>query len=124
MEIINQIEFTNNFWCVALPILLCIIDVVTGYVNAWKQNELSSKKMRDGLAKKFGEIVLCLLGWLGYLSFGIKLIAIFPTFYIVTMEITSIFENLDNLGVPIPKVISDRVNNIGKELEGKKDDIQ
>ena len=40
------------------------------------------------------------------------------------MEITSIFENLDNLGVPIPKVISDRVNNIGKELEGKKDDIQ
>lgn len=117
---INEIEFTNDFWCVALPILLCIIDVVTGYVNAWKRNELSSKKMRDGLAKKFGEIVLCLLGWLGYLSFGMKLIAVFPTFYIVTMEVTSIFENLDNLGVPIPKVIRERVNNVEKELEGKK----
>jgi len=117
---INEIEFTNDFWCVALPIILCIIDVVTGYVNAWKRNELSSKKMRDGLAKKFGEIVLCLLGWLGYLSFGMKLIAVFPTFYIVTMELTSIFENLDNLGVPIPKAIRERVNNVGKELEGKK----
>lgn len=121
---INEIEFTNDFWCVALPIILCIIDVVTGYVNAWKRNELSSKKMRDGLAKKFGEIVLCLLGWLGYLSFGIKLIAVFPTFYIVTMEVTSIFENLDNLGVPIPKAIRERVNNVGKELEGKNNDVQ
>lgn len=121
---INEIEFTNDFWCVALPIILCIIDVVTGYVNAWKRNELSSKKMRDGLAKKFGEIVLCLLGWLGYLSFGMKLIAVFPTFYIVTMELTSIFENLDNLGVPIPKVIREKVNNVGKELEGKNNDVQ
>lgn len=37
---------------------------------------------------------------------------------IVTMEVTSIFENLDNLGVPIPKVISDRVNNLKDEIEG------
>ena len=117
MEIINQIEFTSDMWCVALPIILCILDVATGYINAWKKNELSSKKMREGLAKKFGEIVLCTLGWLMYLAFGIHLAPIFTALYISIMEVTSIFENLDKLGVPVPDFIRKRVNNVKDEIE-------
>ena len=73
MEIINEIEFTSDIWCVVLPIILCLVDVATGYVNAWKKNKISSKKMREGLGKKFGEITLCFLGWITYLAFSIKI---------------------------------------------------
>lgn len=117
MEIINEFEFTSDFWCVALPIILCLIDVATGYINAWEKDELSSKKMRDGLGKKFGEIVLCILGWLMTLAFGIRLASIFTALYVTLMEITSIFENLDKLGVPIPTFIKNKLNNINDEIE-------
>lgn len=123
MEILNQIEFTSDTWCVALPIILCIIDVATGYINAWSENEISSKIMREGLGKKFGEIVFCVLGWLAYLSFGVKLFPVFTALYISIMEATSISENLEKLGVPLPNFIKKRINNIKDDLEGK-DDVQ
>lgn len=114
---IEEIQFTSDFWCIVLPIILCFIDVITGYVNAWRKNKVSSKKMRNGLSKKFGEMVLCFLGWLFYLSFGIKLMAGFISAYISLMEVTSIFENLANLGVPIPNIIKSKVNNLKEDLD-------
>lgn len=123
MEIINELEFTSDFWCVALPIILIIIDVATGYINAWKNNDIQSVKMREGLGKKFGEVVICVLGWLMTLAFGIKLASILTALYVSLMETTSIIENLDKLNAPMPKYIKEKVNNMKDELEGK-DDIQ
>ena len=110
----EEIEFTNDVWCVALPIILCFLDVVTGYIAAWKNKEVSSQRMRDGLSKKFGEIVLCILGWLAYLGFGLKIAATFLTTYVVVMEITSIVENVGKLDVPIPKFIKERLKALNE----------
>ena len=108
----EEIEFTNDVWCVALPIILCFLDVATGYIAAWKNKEVSSKRMREGLSKKFGEIVLCILGWLAYLSFGLKIAATFLAVYVVLMETTSIVENLGKLNVPIPSFIRERLKSL------------
>ena len=121
----EEIEFTNDVWCVALPIILCFLDVATGYIAAWKNKEVSSQRMRDGLSKKFGEIVLCILGWLAYLGFGLKIAATFLTTYVVVMEITSIVENVGKLDVPIPKFIKERLkalNDIFNKEEWIMDD--
>lgn len=40
----------------------------------------------------------------------------FLSLYIILMEIISIFENLDKLGVPIPKFISKVVNNVEESI--------
>ena len=39
------------------------------------------------------------------------------SFYIIFMEFVSILENVDALGVPIPKFIKDVINNVDDQLQ-------
>lgn len=116
---INDLQFTNEIWLVILPLILCALDVFTGYLNAWIKDEPSSKKLRAGLGKKFGEIVYCILGWLSDLAFGLHPVAVFITLYICLMEITSVLENCDKLGVKMPEFIKKKMNNLDDELNKK-----
>ena len=63
-EILNNIpiEFTNEMWAIITPLILIILDVLTGVVKAWKNDDFQSTKMRAGLGKKFGEIVYVIIG--------------------------------------------------------------
>ena len=70
-EIMQNIHFTNLWWAILAPMLLIIIDVLTGVVIAWKNNDFKSAKMRAGLSKKFGELVYVLVGILTKL--GVKM---------------------------------------------------
>lgn len=72
--------------------------------------------MRAGLGKKIGEIVIIVIGEL--FSYGVGLpeyIINGVILYIVFMEFMSILENLDKLGVPIPKNIKKALNNISED---------
>lgn len=127
MELIEisfqDLHFTSMFWAVCLPIIFCGLDVITGYVNAWIKDEISSKKMREGLGKKVGEITICILGWLTYFALGLYPVAIIFTSYICLMEFTSIAENCDKLGVKMPVALKSKVNNLNVEInEDKKED--
>ena len=56
MENLTKLEFVNYAWVIILPLILMVIDIITGYYNAWKNNDVKSKKMRDGIGKKIAEI--------------------------------------------------------------------
>ena len=116
MEELMNLKFTSIVWVIILPLILCALDVFTGYLNAWIKDEPSSKKLREGLGKKIGEIIYCILGWMLDLAFGLHAVSIFITLYICLMEITSIFENCDKLGVKMPSVIKKKMNNLEKEF--------
>ncbi len=110
-EIINQINFTNMGWCIATPLLLIIIDVLTGMIIAWKNNDFQSAKMRAGLSKKFGELVYVLVGIITKFALGIDMILYFAVGYICLMEISSLAENCDKLGVKMPEKLKEKLNN-------------
>lgn len=38
-----DLQFTNTWWALALPLILIIMDILTGYYNAWKNNEVYIK---------------------------------------------------------------------------------
>lgn len=106
LKLLLDINFANGWWVLLLPTALMAIDFITGVLNAWIKNDLKSFKMRQGLGKKCGEIVALILGEL--LTIGLTLPRYIITgisIYIVFMEMISIFENLQKLGVPIPKFI-------------------
>lgn len=112
MEFVKNLHFSSDAWAVALPIILIGMDVLTGLIYAWSNKCFKSSRMRQGLSKKLGEIVIIVLGEL--FSFGIglpKYIMSGILFYIGFMEFMSIIENLDKLGVPIPKKIKQVINN-------------
>ncbi len=116
-EIINNLQFTQNYWVILLPCILMVIDIITGYYNAWKNNEVSSSKMRDGLGKKLAELVYIVIAMLISIAFGIKAIFYFISLYVIYMELVSIAENCNKLGVTMPKILEDKLNNYKKENE-------
>ncbi len=114
-EIMQNIHFTNLWWAILAPMLLIIIDVLTGVVIAWKNNDFKSAKMRAGLSKKFGELVYVLVGILTKFALGTELILYFTVGYICFMEISSLAENCDKLGVKMPDKLKEKLNNNKEE---------
>lgn len=110
-EMITNLEFSNNFWEIFLPLILMVFDIITGYYNAWKTKKISSSKMRDGLGKKLAELVYIIVGILISHAFNLKAIGYFISLYIVYMELVSIAENCSKLGVRMPKQLKDKLNN-------------
>ena len=114
-EIVQNIHFTSIWWAIFAPMILIIFDVLTGVVIAWKNNDFKSAKMRAGLSKKFGELVYVLVGILTKFALGTELILYFTVGYICLMELSSLAENCDKLGVKMPDKLKEKLNNVDKE---------
>ena len=110
-EVLNNVHFTSIWWAIFAPLLLIVLDVLTGVIIAWKNNDFQSAKMRAGLSKKFGELVYVLVGILTKFALGVDLILYFTVGYICLMEISSLAENCDKLGVKMPDKLKEKLNN-------------
>lgn len=114
LEVFKELHFQSMFWLLMLPSAMMAIDVITGLMGAWIRKDFQSTKMRSGLAKKAGELLVILIGILFTYGMGIpQQILSCISLYIILMELMSVIENLDQLGVPVPKVIKDVINNVG-----------
>lgn len=117
-NIVSQFHFRNELWVLFIPLGLMAIDILTGIIKAWAQNDFKSKIMRAGLAKKAEEILILIAGEL--ITFGLMLPSAIMngvSFYIIFMEGMSILENVDQLGIPIPKFVKDVINNTNEQLQ-------
>ena len=115
MEELMNLQFTNIWWALILPLILMVLDVITGYYNAWKNEEIDSSKMRDGLGKKCAELCYIVVGFLFKFAFGAGPIMYFIVIYVCYMEIVSLAENCDKLGVNLPEKLRNKLNNKDKE---------
>ena len=70
-NIIKEIHFQNMLWLLLIPVAMMAIDIVTGLINAWATNSFQSARMRTGLAKKCGEIIIILIGMM--FTYGMNL---------------------------------------------------
>ena len=117
-EAIQQLRFANDFWVVLMPSILMTIDVITGFVNAWARSNIKSAVMRQGLARKFGELVVIGIAQLFFYGAGMpKYAVMLISTYIILMELISICENLDKLGVPIPKFIKEALTKAEEKID-------
>ncbi len=114
-ELIQNIHFTNEWWAILAPLILIVLDVITGVIIAWRDNNFKSSIMRAGLSKKFGELVYVLIGILTKYALGTDLILYFTVGYICLMEVSSLAENCDKLGVKMPDKLKEKLNNTDKE---------
>ena len=111
MEELLNLHFTSQWWALGVPLILMILDIMTGYYNAWKNNAISSTRMRDGLGKKCAELCYIVLGFVFKFAFGTEAIMYFMVIYVCYMEIVSLFENCAKLGLPVPDKIKEKLNN-------------
>ena len=121
-QFVSQFTFRNELWVLFIPLGLMAIDILTGIVKAWAQNDFKSAVMRAGLAKKAEEILILIAGEL--ISFGLMLpgaVMNGVSFYIIFMEGMSILENVDELGIPVPGFIKKVINNVDEQLKNGTD---
>lgn len=111
MQELMNLQFTHMIWTILVPLILMVLDIITGYYNAWEKNEISSSKMRDGLGKKCAELCYIALGFLFKFAFGVDAIMFFMVIYVCYMELVSLLENCDKLGVKMPNKLKEKLNN-------------
>lgn len=124
-NLILGFEFTQDLWVVLVPLILMAVDIATGFINAWAKHDIKSSIMRQGLARKFGELVIIGIAQLFLYAVGLpRGIASAVSIYIGIMEMISICENLDKLGVPIPKFVKKALRSAEEKIihEEKKEE--
>lgn len=99
MEIVNKLEFSNIAWQIITPLLFNLVDIITGYIQAVINNEVSSQKMREGLLHKSAILLCLILGFVVEFTFNLSIVSKVIAIYIIFMEIVSIYENLKKMGI-------------------------
>lgn len=95
---------------VLLWVVLALIpaDFATGICRAYKnQGRVNSSKLRDGGFKKCGILMVILLGYVLSVTFNDRSFVIYHSIqaYYIYTELVSILENLEDLGVKLPKIL-------------------
>lgn len=124
METLSQIHFTAPYWELLLPCIGAGADIVTGWLQATINGTWDSTKMRRGLYRKIGEIMVVVLAWVVGVAIVLPVdIAQMAAIYILIMEGISILENLDQAGINIPilkkilKKAQDSIDPADKDTE-------
>lgn len=92
-------------WAVAVGI---VFDFVTGIAKGYRADgRVSSSKLRNGMFKKSGIILVVIMSYGLSLLFNDTMHVIFngvQAYYIYT-ELISVIENLVELGIPVPNIL-------------------
>ena len=121
---VELMHFANEQWIYILPLVLIGVDIATGWATAWKDGSFKSSKMRTGLTKKVGEIILIGLAEVFSIAMGLPAAVVqFFSIYVVLTELLSCIENLDKMGTPMPAWLRDKVNNELSEINEKAPEI-
>lgn len=92
-----------NIWCTIAVIFFISIDYVTGVAKAIMRNNLSSRKMREGLGHKFAYLMLVLVAWFidemnRHIDLGLPMSVFVCTVGgVCLIELTSILENVTEI---------------------------
>lgn len=117
---------STDVWCVFAVVFFIIVDYVTGITKAIMQDNLSSKKMREGLGHKFAYFILTLVAWFIdeinlHVDLGLPVSVFVCTVGgICLIELTSILENITVInpelaGAPFMQIFSQSTSGKHKE---------
>lgn len=101
-EITEEIHYSHSYWVFLLPLVMIASDIISGWVQATINSTWDSTKMRKGLYRKTLEILAVGVLWIFGIAFGIPVLPIGASLYVVLMESVSVLENLDLAGIPVP----------------------
>ena len=119
---LDTVQYTHQYWIFLMPLILAGADIITGWIQASINATWDSTKMRKGLFRKGGELLVVVLAFVTEYALEVAAqahIATFLSIYIVIMEALSVLENLDQAGIPLPAVIRDRLGKVKHELDGE-----
>ena len=99
-------------------LLACnILDIVTGFIKAYDQKNVSSKKIKHGALSKIS--IWCIIAVSMMVSSYLKTdLTTYVTGYYLIMEVVSIFENV-SVFVPVPEKLKNILDSKAIQSEPK-----
>ncbi|MEH7341900.1 phage holin family protein [Priestia megaterium] len=102
--------------------VLMLLDIITGVMKAIKNKRLRSRNALYGYARKIGVYVAIIVANIIDQIFGFNgAVATATVLFYLGNELLSIVENLAQLGVKVPAVITDKLHVIQNEDEPNKE---
>lgn len=102
-NLIENLNFSNIIWQLITPLIFSFADIISGYIQAFINNNVDSQKMRLGLLHKALILLVIILSFVIECAFSLKFISSFVCMYVIFMELVSILENLKKAGVDLGK---------------------
>ena len=124
MELSN-ITYSHVYWVFLLPMIGAGADIVTGWIQASINGNWDSTKMRKGLYRKGGELLIVLISFVAQEAVPVVAdcrLATWISLYVVVMEAISCLENLSKAGVSFPRSILSKLGKLKKELDGDEEE--
>ncbi len=114
--------FLFGEWDVLLMVLVClsVVDFLSGVLAAFYEGRLDSKAGYKGIIKKVGVYCVVALACLVERVTGTDLLRSAVIGFYIAMEGLSIIENGGRCGLPYPKILAEKL----EQLKGKEDVTQ
>lgn len=122
---LSTFSYSHIYWIFLLPLIGAGADIVTGWIQATVNGTWDSTKMRKGLYRKGGELLVVIIAFVAEAAIPVVAeykVATWISLYIVIMEAVSVLENLDQAGVGFPKSILKKLGKVKEELDGDEDE--
>ena len=122
---LSALSYSHIYWIFLLPLIGAGADIVTGWIQATINGTWDSTKMRKGLYRKGGELLVVIIAFIAeeaVPALASYRLATWMSFYIVVMEAVSVLENLNQAGVNFPKVLLKKLGKVKEELDGDDED--
>lgn len=122
---ISALAYSHIYWIFLMPLIGAGADIVTGWIQATINGTWDSTKMRKGLYRKGGELLVVIIAFIAeeaVPALASYRLATWISFYIVVMEAVSVLENLNQAGVNFPKVLLKKLGKVKEELDGDEDE--
>ena len=121
---LSNITYSHVYWVFLLPMIGAGADIVTGWIQASINGNWDSTKMRKGLYRKGGELLIVLISFVAQEAVPVVAdcrLATWISLYVVVMEAISCLENLSKAGVSFPRSILSKLGKLKKELDGEEE---
>lgn len=112
-------------WAIVACLVMMVFDIITGFMAAWKNRDIQSTKMREGLFHKGTLILLIILAWLCELfvmhvpDLGITVPLVIPSCVIIfAMELVSITENAAEINPELKDSKLLKLFSVSNDVEG------
>ena len=122
---LSHLTYSHVYWIFLLPLIGAGADIITGWIQATINGTWDSTKMRKGLYRKGGELLVVIIAFVAEAAIPVVAeykVATWISLYIVIMEAVSVLENLDQAGVAFPKGILKKLGKVKDEMDGEEDE--
>ena len=101
-------------WLVAYLIFVGI-DLITGLIKAYKTEGFKSRKLRDGLLHVVAELLAIVFATVLDYVLDLNILVMSMKILLVWKEAVSIVENLGLIGVQIPTIIKNKIQDLNSD---------